>query len=73
MIPPGLRYGAAPAVFPPLGGNAPVAFLALRAVAANVRDGSLRALAVSSAKRSVEFPHVPTLTEAGFPTTSALP
>jgi len=54
-------------------GHALVAFLALPAVAANVRDGSLRALAVSSAKRSVEFPHVPTLTEAGFPNQESVP
>jgi hypothetical protein len=54
-------------------GHALVAFLALPAVAANIRDGSLRALAVSSAKRSVEFPDVPTLTEAGFPNQESVP
>ena len=32
-----------------------------------IKEGKLRALAVTSAKRSPEFPDVPTTTEAGFP------
>ncbi len=37
-----------------------------------LRDGSLRALAVSGPTRLAEFPAVPTMTEAGFPALEAL-
>jgi tripartite-type tricarboxylate transporter receptor subunit TctC len=59
--------GAAPAVTAAIGGHTPIAFLALPGVATNIKDGTLRALAVTSSKRALEFPNVPTLTEAGYP------
>jgi tripartite-type tricarboxylate transporter receptor subunit TctC len=59
--------GAAPAVTATIGGHTPIAFLALPGVATNIKDGTLRALAVTSGNRALEFPNVPTLTEAGYP------
>jgi tripartite-type tricarboxylate transporter receptor subunit TctC len=59
--------GAAPAVLSTIGGHTPIMFSALPSAAANIKDGKLRALAVTSAQRYPEFPDVPTLTEAGVP------
>ncbi|HEY2226375.1 MAG TPA: tripartite tricarboxylate transporter substrate binding protein [Xanthobacteraceae bacterium] len=59
--------GAAPAVLSTIGGHTPIMFTALPSAAANIKDGKLRALAVTSAQRDPEFPDVPTLTEAGVP------
>ena len=42
-------------------------FVSLPSVASGIREGTLRALAVTSAKRSTAFPDIPTLAEAGFP------
>ena len=59
--------GGAPAVNSTIGGHTPIAFLALPVASAYIKDGKLRALAVTSAKRAPEFPDVPTLAEAGAP------
>jgi tripartite-type tricarboxylate transporter receptor subunit TctC len=59
--------GAAPAVMSTIGGHTRIAFMALPSAAPNMIDGSLRALAVTSSHRSIAFPDVPTLAEAGFP------
>ncbi len=59
--------GAAPAVLSTIGGHTPIMFTALPSAAANIKDGKLRALAVTSARRDREFPEVPTLAESGFP------
>ena len=59
--------GAAPAVLSTIGGHTPIMFTALPSAAANIKDGKLRALAVTSAMRDAEFPDVPTLAELGFP------
>jgi tripartite-type tricarboxylate transporter receptor subunit TctC len=59
--------GAAPAVLSTIGGHTPIMFTALPSAAANIKDGKLRALAVTSATRDREFPDVPTLAEQGFP------
>jgi tripartite-type tricarboxylate transporter receptor subunit TctC len=59
--------GAAPAVLSTIGGHTPIMFTALPSAAANIKDGKLRALAVTSAARDPEFPDVPTLAELGFP------
>ena len=59
--------GAAPAVLSTIGGHTPIMFTALPSAAANIKDGKLRALAVTSAERDPQFPDVPTLTELGFP------
>jgi tripartite-type tricarboxylate transporter receptor subunit TctC len=50
-----------------LGGHTPIGFLALPAVAQNVKAGKVRALAVLSERRSSVLPEVPTMAEAGAP------
>jgi tripartite-type tricarboxylate transporter receptor subunit TctC len=59
--------GAGPAIQSVLGGHTPLAFTALPPAAPLVRQGKLRALAVTSAGRSPALPEVPTMAEAGFP------
>jgi tripartite-type tricarboxylate transporter receptor subunit TctC len=58
--------GAGPAIQSAVGGHTPVAFSALPPAAPQVQGGKLRALAVTSAKRSATLPDVPTMAEAGF-------
>jgi len=58
--------GAAPAVQSTVAGHTPIAFAALPPTAPQVQGGKLRALAVTSAKRSAALPDVPTLAEAGI-------
>jgi len=58
--------GAAPAVQSTVAGHTPIAFAALPPTAPQVQGGKLRALAVTSAKRSPALPDVPTLAEAGI-------
>ena len=48
-----------------MGGHTQVAFKAVPTPAQIIKDGKLRALAVTSGTRSPEFPDVPTLAEAG--------
>jgi len=59
--------GAAPALTSTIGGHTPMMFGALPGAAPHIKDGNLRALAVTSAKRDPNFPNVPTLAEAGVP------
>lgn len=59
--------GAGPALTSTVGGHTPIAFLAVPVVAQNVQEGALRALAVTSSRRSAVLPDVPTLAEAGLP------
>ena len=59
--------GGAPAAMSTVGGHTPLMFSALPSTATFIRDGSLRALAVTSGKRDPSFPDVPTLAEAGVP------
>jgi tripartite-type tricarboxylate transporter receptor subunit TctC len=59
--------GEAPAINDLLGGQIPMMFANLSAVIGNVRAGSLRALAVTSAQRSPSAPEIPTVAEAGLP------
>ncbi len=59
--------GGAPAMNSTVGGHTPIAFNALPSAAALIKEGKLRALAVTSAERAPEFPDVPTLAEAGAP------
>ena len=59
--------GAAPLINSTLGNHTPIAFIALPPAAPLIKEGKLRALAVTSAKRSPDFPDVPTTTESGFP------
>src|SRR5262249_9432104 len=59
--------GAAPAVSSTLAGHTPTAFTALPPAVANIKEGSVRGLAVTAGKRSAALPDVPTMTEAGVP------
>ena len=58
--------GAGPAIQSAVGGHTPIAFSALPPTAPQVQGGKLRALAVTSAKRSATLPDVPTMAEAGI-------
>jgi len=59
--------GAAPAITSTIAGHTPVMFGALPGAAPSIKQGQLRALAVTSGKRDQSFPDVPTLAEAGVP------
>ncbi|WP_454765523.1 Bug family tripartite tricarboxylate transporter substrate binding protein [Cupriavidus campinensis] len=57
--------GGAPAMSDLLAGQVDVSFQNLNAVIQHVRSGKLRALAITSDKRSALLPEVPTMAEAG--------
>jgi tripartite-type tricarboxylate transporter receptor subunit TctC len=59
--------GEAPAINDVLAGQVQVIFANLSAVIGNVRGGTLRALAVTSAQRSPSAPEIPTVAEAAIP------
>src|SRR5262252_6799486 len=58
--------GSAPAIQSTLAGHTPIAFTVLTPAVPQVKEGKLRALAVTTAKRSPALPDVPTLAEAGL-------
>ncbi|MEI2415403.1 tripartite tricarboxylate transporter substrate binding protein [Orrella sp. JC864] len=58
--------GSSPAHVDLMGGRVDVMFDNIVAVRNNVREGKLRALAVTSPQRSPSLPDVPTLREAGY-------
>lgn len=57
--------GSAPAITDLLGGQIQLIFSTVASAASYVRSGQLRALAVTSAKRSAAYPDLPTVAEAG--------
>jgi tripartite-type tricarboxylate transporter receptor subunit TctC len=59
--------GEAPAINDLLGGQIPMMFANLSAVMGNVKAGSLRALAVTSARRAATAPEIPTIAEVALP------
>jgi len=59
--------GSAPAIQSTLAGHTPIAFTVLTPAVPHVKEGKLRALAVTTPKRSAVLPDVPTLAEAGLP------
>jgi tripartite-type tricarboxylate transporter receptor subunit TctC len=59
--------GGGPAMTSTIGGHTPIAFTSLGNAAPSIKDGKLRALALTSAQRLAEFPNVPTMAEAGLP------
>lgn len=58
--------GSAPPVQSVLADHTPIAFVVLTPVVPHVKEGKLRALAVTTANRSPALPDVPTLAEAGL-------
>jgi tripartite-type tricarboxylate transporter receptor subunit TctC len=58
--------GGAPALSDLLGGQVDASFMNINTAMPHVRSGKLKALAITSAKRSELLPDVPTLTEAGI-------
>jgi len=59
--------GGAPAMTAMLGGQCQLNFATISTAIPHIRGGKLRALAVTSAKRSVAAPEFPTIAEAGVP------
>ena len=59
--------GGAPAMAATIGGHTQIAFNALPSAASFIKDGKVRPLAMTSARRDPEFPDVPTFAEAGVP------
>lgn len=59
--------GGGPAVTDVMGGQVPLLWVSIPAAAPFVKAGKLKALAVSTLKRSAAFPDVPTMQEAGVP------
>lgn len=57
--------GGGPAITDVMGGQVPYLWVSIPAAAQHVKSGKLRALAVSTVKRSAAFPDVPTMQEAG--------
>ena len=59
--------GGGPAVAAVVAGHVPIGFNALTPALPQIKEGKLRALAVTSKTRSQILPDVPTMTEAGYP------
>ncbi len=58
--------GAGPAVTAVIGNQVPLGCMAMPPATPHIQGGRLRALAVTSAKRSAALPEVPTMAEAGL-------
>jgi len=58
---------AGPAGQSTLAGHTPIAFTVLTPAVPQVKEGKLRALAVTTPKRTPALPDVPTMAEAGLP------
>jgi tripartite-type tricarboxylate transporter receptor subunit TctC len=59
--------GGGPMIQSVVGGHTPIAFSSMPPAAPQIKEGRIRALAVTSAKRSSAVPEVPTMAEAGVP------
>ena len=59
--------GAGPAVASTIAGHTPIAFSSPAASIPQIKEGNVRALAITSKTRSQILPDVPTMTEAGYP------
>jgi tripartite-type tricarboxylate transporter receptor subunit TctC len=59
--------GGGPAIAAVVAGHTPIGFNALTPAVPQIKDGRLRALAITSKTRSQSMPDVPTMTEAGYP------
>jgi tripartite-type tricarboxylate transporter receptor subunit TctC len=59
--------GGGPAITSVVAGHTPIGFLGLQASVPQIKEGNVRALAVTSKTRSQILPQVSTMTEAGYP------
>jgi tripartite-type tricarboxylate transporter receptor subunit TctC len=59
--------GGGPAITSTIGGHTPILYTSISTAAGHIKQGTVRALAVTSAHRSPALPQVPTLAEAGAP------
>jgi tripartite-type tricarboxylate transporter receptor subunit TctC len=59
--------GSGPALVDLIGGQVQLSFDTLPSVIGQIRNGKVRALAVTTARRNAQLPQVPTLAEAGVP------
>lgn len=59
--------GGGPAIGSALAGHTPISFGSMAPAVPLVKDGKLRAIAVSTKTRSQALPDTPTLTESGYP------
>ena len=63
--------GGGQAIGSTIAGHTPISFGALPPAVQHVKDGKLRALAITSRTRSPALPDVPTMAEAGYPDIAA--
>ena len=59
--------GSAPAIQDVMGGQVPMSFETVTVALPQIKAGKVKAVAVTSAKRSAQLPDVPTLAESGVP------
>ncbi len=59
--------GGGPMIQSVIGGHTPIAFSSMPPAAPQIAAGRIRALAVTSKKRSLAVPEIPTMAEAGVP------
>jgi tripartite-type tricarboxylate transporter receptor subunit TctC len=59
--------GSGPALMDLVGGQVQMSFDTMPSVLGQVKNGKMRALAVTAPKRSAQLPNVPTMSEAGYP------
>jgi len=59
--------GGGPAITSTIGGHTPILYTSISTAGGHIKQGTVRALAVTGARRSPALPDVPTLAEAGAP------
>jgi tripartite-type tricarboxylate transporter receptor subunit TctC len=64
--------GDAPGVVGVMGGHVDAAFLGLVAVAEHIKGGTMKGLAMTTSKRTTQFPNLPTMAEKGFSNTAKI-
>ena len=64
--------GAGPAMTDVIGNQVPAVLGTLSGILPHIKSGKLKAIAITSAKRSPLLPDVPTIAESGFPATSRI-